>query len=216
MVPVPISVLTGLEATPRTIAAVEVEAPDAQLDDEAWSLVHELRLRGVMETADPQLADVIVHAGYAVQKSTKLVITPAGRAAHAVWARCERESETEAALQRAFERFLTLNVELLQLCSDWQVKRGGGANDHRDAQYDWSVVQRLVALDERAGAVARHAGRAVARLSPYRARLRDARTRVEDGEHDWFTSPRIDSYHTVWMQWHEDLLLTLGREREPQ
>ena len=43
---------------------------------------------------------------------------------------------------------------------------------------------------------------------------RDAREKVEDGEHDWFTSPRIDSYHTVWMQWHEDLLLALGRERE--
>jgi hypothetical protein len=75
-------------------------------------------------------------------------------------------------------------------------------------------VQRLVALDERAGAVARHAGGAVARLASYRQRLRAARTRVEEGEQEWFTSPRIDSYHTVWMQWHEDLLLALGLERD--
>src|SRR5918994_378376 len=40
-----------------------------------------------------------------------------------------------------------------------------------------------------------------------------ARRRVEDGEHDWFTSPRIDSYHTVWMELHEELLVALGRER---
>lgn len=191
-----------------------MEATDAQLSDEAWILVHELRLRGVMVDTDTTLTAEVVARGYATHKGTKLVITPDGRAAHTEWARCKPESEAEASLQRVFDRFLVLNVEVLQLCSDWQVKRGGATNDHRDAEYDWSVIQRLVALDERAGAVARHAGSAVERLTPYRARLRDARRRVEDGEHEWFTSPRIDSYHTVWMQWHEDLLLALGRERE--
>jgi hypothetical protein len=177
-------------------------------------LVHELRIRGVMEAGDAESVDALVSDGYAVRKSTRLVITPEGRAAHTVWARCASPSDAEAGVQRAFDRFLPLNAELLQLCSDWQVKRGGATNDHRDAAYDWSVIQRLVALDERAGAIARHAGSALERLTPYRARLRDARRRVEDGEHEWFTSPRIDSYHTVWMQWHEDLLLALGKERE--
>jgi hypothetical protein len=184
------------------------------LTEEQWLLVHELRLRGVMDAVGGPTADVLVRTGYAVRKSTRLVITPEGRIAHTEWARCTPTSETEAAVERAFERFLPLNGELLRLCSDWQVKRDGSTNDHRDAAYDWSVIQRLVALDERAGAVARHASRALERLTPYRDRLRDARRRVEDGEHEWFTSPRIDSYHTVWMQWHEDLLLALGRERE--
>jgi len=183
------------------------------LTDEQWLLVHELRLRGVMEPGDTHSFEAIVRSGYAVQKSTRLVMTPEGRAAHAQWARCAPASEAETSVQRAFDRFLALNDELLRLCSDWQTKRGGATNDHRDAAYDWSVIERLVALDERAGAVARHAGTALERLSPYRARLRDARRRVEEGEHEWFTSPRIDSYHTVWMQWHEDLLLALGRER---
>jgi hypothetical protein len=186
------------------------------LTDEQWLLVHELRLRGVMEAGDDEGVDVIVQSGYAVRKSTRVVITAEGRTAHTEWARCAPASDSEAALERSFDRFLPLNGELLQLCSDWQVKRSGATNDHRDAAYDWSVIQRLVALDERAGAVARHASRALERLAPYRARLRDARQKVEAGEHDWFTSPRIDSYHTVWMQWHEDLLLALGRERETE
>jgi hypothetical protein len=191
-----------------------VVAEHANLSDTDWEMVHELRLRGVIEAPSGDQFDALITAGFAIRRTTKLAMTPEGRAAHAAWARCEPGSEIEQGVQRAFERFLVLNAELLRLCSDWQVKAGGAPNDHRDAAYDWSVIERLSALDERAGAVARHAGTAVVRLVPYRARLRTARTRVEDGDHEWFTSPRIDSYHTVWMQWHEDLLLTLGRERE--
>ena len=51
------------------------------------------------------------------------------------------------------------------------------------------------------------------RFGGYRPRLRAARERVAEGASDWLTSPRIDSYHTVWMQLHEDLLLALGRDR---
>jgi hypothetical protein len=189
---------------------------EAELTEADWDLVHELRLRGIIEDPDADRVEILLTSGLATLRTTKLVITAEGRLAHTEWARCEPASETEARVQRVFDRFLALNGELVQLCSDWQVKRGGATNDHRDAEYDWSVIQRLVALDERAGAVARHAGEAVTRLAPYRSRLLEARTRVEDGEHEWFTSPRIDSYHTVWMQWHEDLLLTLGLERERQ
>jgi hypothetical protein len=183
------------------------------LADADWELVHELRLRGVIDIPQSERVEILIRAGLATRRSAKLAITAEGRAAHREWARCEPGSEVESAVQRAFDRFLVLNAELLQLCSDWQVKRGGTPNDHRDAEYDWSVIDRLASLDERASAVARHAGAAVTRLAPYRSRLRDARALVEDGQHEWFTSPRIDSYHTVWMQWHEDLLLTLGLER---
>jgi hypothetical protein len=196
------------------LAGAEREPIGHGIAEADWVLVHEVRLRGFVEHPDSDRAQTLVDAGLATLRTTKLVITPAGRVAHAAWARCEPDGEIEDQVGRAFERFIPLNAELLQLCSDWQVTRGGRANDHRDAAYDWSVIQRLTALDERAGAVARHAGKAVPRLAPYRDRLRAARTRVEDGERDWFTSPRIDSYHTVWMQWHEDLLLTLGRDRE--
>jgi hypothetical protein len=187
---------------------------EGELADADWEVVHELRLRGFIENPDTDRVGIVVASGFAALRTTKLVITPEGRAAHAAWARCDPGSEAEEQVRRAFDRFLTLNTELLQLCSDWQVKRGGVANDHGDAAYDWSVIDRLIALDERAGAVARHSGTAIGRLVPYRSRLRLARSRVENGEHEWFTSPRIDSYHTVWMQWHEDLLLALGLERD--
>ena len=34
------------------------------------------------------------------------------------------------------------------------------------------------------------------------------------GEIDWVSGVRIDSYHTVWFELHEDLLRMLGRTRQ--
>jgi hypothetical protein len=127
--------------------------------------------------------------------------------------RLEPGSTEETAAARAYQAFLPLNREALQLCTDWQVRPGGARNDHTDAGYDWSVIARLEALDDRVGPLLRRLGGAVPRFEPYRDRLRAARRRVVDGEHDWLTSPRVDSYHTIWMELHEDLLAALGRER---
>jgi len=128
--------------------------------------------------------------------------------------RLEPGSDEETAAAHAYEAFVPLNREVLQLCTDWQVRPGGALNDHGDATYDWSVIDRLQALDDRTGPVLRRLGDEVTRFGPYRDRLGAARRRVVDGQHDWLTSPRVDSYHTVWMELHEDLLAALGRERE--
>ena len=127
--------------------------------------------------------------------------------------RLEPGSREEAVASRAYEMFGPLNRELLRICTDWQVRSGGAPNEHDDARYDWSVVDRLEALDDRAGPLLRRLGDAVPRFEPYRARLLAARRRVVDGDRDWLTSPRVDSYHTVWMELHEELLAALGRSR---
>ena len=56
-----------------------------------------------------------------------------------------------------YQRFLALNRELIRVCNDWQVRPGGAPNDHSDPTYDWSVVDRLVAIDERVGPILRTA-----------------------------------------------------------
>jgi hypothetical protein len=128
--------------------------------------------------------------------------------------RLEPGSREESECAGVYESFGPLNRELLRVCTDWQVRPGGAPNDHFDAAYDWSVIDRLTAVDERAGPLLRRLGGSVPHFAPYRERLRAARRRVVDGERDWFTSPRVDSYHTVWMELHEDLLAALGLERE--
>lgn len=181
--------------------------------NDATELLHELRLRGMMTDTDGAAAEQLIADGYAVRKGAFLALTPEGRAVHDRAARLAAGSDEEREAEHAYDTFLPLNQELLQICTDWQLRPGGVTNDHTDVKYDWGVIDRCKALDERAGPVIRHLGKSVERFAPYRPRLRDALRKVEEGEHDWLVSPRCDSYHTVWMQLHEDLLLALGIAR---
>jgi hypothetical protein len=186
------------------------------LDEESWLLLHEVRLRGVVELADNPIVQHLVEIGLVARAARGLRVTAEGRDAHTSWARLTPDSDEETAVRRAYERFLPLNRELLRVCSDWQVRPGGVPNDHRDRSYDWSIVDRLRAVDERAAPAINRVGRLHARFGSYRARLRTALALVDEGDVEWLTSPRCDSYHTVWMQLHEDFLLALGADRSSE
>lgn len=183
------------------------------IERDGWLLLHEVRLRGVLEAETGSVGVTLIDAGLVVPAPRGLRVTPEGRVAHAAWARVESGGDVEAAVERAYKRFLVLNPELLRLCTEWQVRPNGAANAHNDPEYDWAIFDRLSSVDDRVGPLVSGVARVVDRFDGYRARLRAARRQVEDGAHDWFTSPRIDSYHTVWMQLHEDLLLAIGKER---
>jgi hypothetical protein len=118
----------------------------------------------------------------------------------------------------AYERFLPVNKELLATCTAWQVldEASGALNDHSDPAYDAEVIARLADLDRTAQPICAELADAFGRFAGYAPRLAGARTRVEQGEHEWFTKPMIDSYHTVWFELHEDLLATLGIERSSE
>ncbi len=181
--------------------------------DEQAVLLHALRLRGPVEAADGPVADALVERGLAVRKRRLLALTSDGREAAAASARLPAGSADEARARLVYVAFLPLNAELLQICTHWQVRPGGAPNDHTDPAYDWALVERLRSLDERVGPSVRRLAAMVTRFEGYRDRLRAALARVEDGGQEWLTSPGCDSYHTVWMQLHEDLLLALGLER---
>jgi hypothetical protein len=182
-----------------TISAV------AGLDDASYLLLHEIRLRGVVEITDESSVALLVERGFVARASRGVRITAEGRAVNAAWARVEAGTEAEAVVQRGYTRFLPLNQELLQVCHDWQLQPG-----------DWSVLDRATALNERIGPIVKRVSTAAPRFEPYRRLLRGALARVSDGANDWLTSPRFDSYHTVWMRLHEDLLLALGAERSSE
>lgn len=126
-------------------------------------------------------------------------------------------SRTSEPLSDCYDRFMQINPRVLRVASDWQVRRDGGleaANDHSDAAYDASVVDRLVELHERAARCIERIAGCFSRYAPYRGRLDGCVARLEAGDHAAFTAPLAESYHTVWFELHQDLLLTLGLERE--
>ena len=123
----------------------------------------------------------------------------------------------DGALTAAYERFEKVNTQLLALFTDWQTVPTGSTrvpNDHEDKDYDNGIIDRLGDLHERAERVVGRCAEAQPRLSRYLERLDSAYDHVLAGEIDWVSGVRIDSYHTVWFELHEDLLRMLGRTRQ--
>jgi len=54
---------------------------------------------------------------------------------------------------------------------------------------------------------------ALPRFSIYRDKLGAALEKAEDGEIAWVSDAKIESYHTLWFELHEDLLRLMRRER---
>jgi hypothetical protein len=174
---------------------------------------------GGEEEAIAGALDAAVEAGRAAGAKGTYMVAPAGRE----WlderypeAFAEFRANPEAS--EAYERFERINRELLGLFTDWQMMPAAGGervpNDHSDADYDAGIVDRLGDQHERAEKVLERFAALEARLGVYATRLDDAYDKVLAGESDWVSGARIDSYHTVWFELHEDLLRMLGRERE--
>jgi hypothetical protein len=143
-------------------------------------------------------------------------LTEAGRAADAQRIADELDAAgARAAVAAAYDGFLLLNPELLDLCTAWQLRSVDGVvtvNDHADPSYDARVLDRLADLDRRAGEICAALSAALPRFGRYRARLADALARARAGELDYLADGTA-SYHIVWFQLHEDLLATLGIPR---
>jgi hypothetical protein len=161
-----------------------------------------------------------VAAGRAVGAKGRFMVAPAGRSwlddrYPEIFAR----QRSDDAATAAYDRFERVNRELLALFTDWQTMPAGGErlpNDHSDADYDRSVIDRLGDLHERAEKVLARLSVLEERLSRYAERLDGAYDKVLAGETDYVSGVRVDSYHTVWFELHEDLLRMLGRTREEQ
>jgi uncharacterized protein YaaQ len=107
----------------------------------------------------------------------------------------------------AYVGFMQLNDRFKQLCTDWQV-RDGRPNDHLDPDYDAQVIERLAALHADAAPVLDRLCNAIDRFAPYRDRLASTCRRVREGDTTMFTGVMCGSYHDVWMELHEDLIVT--------
>jgi hypothetical protein len=144
-------------------------------------------------------------------------LTPDGRTQVLEQVRAELEaSGSRAETEQAYRTFLSVNQELLGVCTDWQLRTVDGrqvTNDHSDPDHDQTVVKRLRSVDDAVQPVCEQLTAVLARFHRYGPRFSMAVAQVEAGEFDWFTKPMMDSYHTVWFELHEDLLATLGIER---
>ena len=198
-------------------------------------MLHGLRLKGFADTPDlgatsgldQSTVDTTLTAlagdGAVLHREGRIsgwALTPAGREQHAAQVALEvKESGARDGVEKAYRRFLEVNNELLSVCTDWQIRTVNGQqtpNDHSDSSYDAAVIERLAAIDSGIQPVCADLAALLERFRRYGPRLAVALDKVRGGEVEWFTKPMIDSYHTVWFELHEDLLVTLGIERHKE
>lgn len=121
-------------------------------------------------------------------------------------------------VQSAYNAFLKLNGQMLRVCTAWQVKDADAQvlNDHTDSAYDAEVIADLAALDDAVQPICETLSEQLERFSIYSPRFSSSLDKTKAGEHEWFTAPLKESYHTVWFELHEDLLATLGIDRSSE
>lgn len=144
--------------------------------------------------------------------------TPAGRAKlEGSYPAAYADVREDQAFTAAADRFEVINKKLLDLLTRWQSVAQAGttvANDHSDEAYDNAILDELGDLHERAETVLSVLAGGVPRLRVYSERLAAAYDKSLGGEHDFVSGVRVDSYHIVWHELHEDLLRILGRTRQ--
>lgn len=221
------------------MSLIEVDPAGAQLSsdvmaaasDPGFLVLHALRLKGFADTSvvaaltrltEDEAAAYLeksASAGHATRREGRIsgwALTAEGRSKHAEQIATELDDTGErAAVEDAYRRFKEINAELLTVCTDWQL-RGGLVNDHGDSDYDAAVIKRLGDVDAAVQPICDDLARALARFESYGPRFASALERVQAGDHEWFARPMIDSYHTVWFELHEDLLVTLGIQRSKE
>jgi hypothetical protein len=198
-----------------------------RLSDPFFRTFHALRLKGfakvdtIAEVADLPPAIVVEHLATLEQREWA-----AFREARQLWqltalGRDEYrlsliedigDADLRESLAESYDAFLAIDEQFKALCSDWQL-RAGQPNDHADEAYDAAVVQRLVDLDAVAAPVVAALGDVLVRLAAYGPRLARTCQRVVKGETTMFTGVMCGSYHDVWMELHEDLILTQSIDR---
>jgi hypothetical protein len=199
---------------------------------QALLVMHALRIKGVAGTEavcrisglGPESvsahAEELTEAGLAVSRTgrfTGWALTAAGRRRYEeLWSQHRRQVEGHEELTGAYDHFVPLNDRFKTVCTAWQVRDLDAQvlNDHEDPDYDAEIIRRLGDIHQALSPIVGRLAGVDSRFGGYHPRFDDSYRRVQAGERDAFTRPMSESYHDVWMELHEDLLLTLNISRE--
>ena len=190
--------------------------------DQVLQVLQVLRIKGratpeTLATAigvEADRRDRAVRAGRGWSRTRRSVIaspTSAGERVDELYA--SERTQAGAVIDDMYETFLPINDEVKQIVTDWQMRDGrrpDGAQRPRDRAHD-DERDRPAARRRRQGGTG--AGVADRGATALRLLLPPAATgarRIRDGDHTMVAAPIKDSYHTVWFELHEDLLLLSG------
>ncbi|CQD19706.1 hypothetical protein BN1232_04645 [Mycobacterium lentiflavum] len=188
------------------------------------AVLQAVRLKGRVSPADlsatlnqdvGDVAERLTASGLLVGTAT-LRISQSGRDRLDALLTQERNGIDEAAITAAYDDFRSVNTDFKAVVTDWQLKGGpaGEPNAHDDVEYDAAVLARLDGVHARVLPIIEAVAAQLPRLKAYSVKLVAALDKVKSGDIAWLTRPLVDSYHTVWFEWHEELIGAAGLSRE--
>jgi pyruvate,orthophosphate dikinase len=127
----------------------------------------------------------------------------------------DRGAWGEAEAGAALDAFVDLDHRVKATVTAWQLRDEAGqvVNDHTDPAYDRSVLDRLAAVHADALTWLAPLEPVCRALGAYGVRLGRALENALAGDGRHVASPRVDSYHSVWFELHEELIRLAGRTR---
>jgi hypothetical protein len=186
-----------------------------------------LRIKGtcaadvIRDAVGSECADVIaglVEQGLIEPTKRGFKLTEAGRqSADEVFA-AERKVLGPESVDELYDSFCTINVEVKQVITDWQLKSSEPpvVNDHADKAYDEGVLARLDGTRRKFSELLDGSGDTGKRFAQYSLRLARAMAEIQSGDPSFVASPARDSFHTAWFELHEDLIHLAGRRRSDE
>jgi phosphoenolpyruvate-protein kinase (PTS system EI component) len=215
-----------LESAPSSAGEHAGDMPDDVPDDvhdtqpldvDEALVLHTLRVRGFVtpdgfrESLGSHPAEILaelVAAGEVrhIEKRDMYGLLPPGKERQETLIDSYAGPDVQAGLKAHYDRFLELNEVFKQLCTEWQV-RGDTQNDHTDAAYDAERIAQLAQLCTDARPTIEGFASALPRMSRYLPRLDASAAQVAAGNTKLFTGVMCGSFHDVWMEMHEDLIV---------
>jgi phosphoenolpyruvate-protein kinase (PTS system EI component) len=213
-----------LDAEPAAETEQAGDMNEAQpLDVDEALVLHTLRVRGFV-TPDgfreslgshpAEILDELVAAGEVrhIEKRDMYGLQPSGKERQEALIDSYAGPDVQAGLRAHYDRFLELNDVFKQLCTEWQV-RNGAQNDHTDTAYDAERIARLAQLRDDSSPTIEGFASALPRMARYSQRLDESAAKLAAGDSKKFTGVMCGSFHDVWMEMHEDLIVLLRINR---
>ena len=155
------------------------------------------------EVAHERLA-AAVEKGWAMSVDGRYLVVPEGTAAvHEFYTKLYGRLRVDPAIEAWYDRFETLNDQFIKAVSDWQKNE----EDEKAKVKILKIVERLIKA-------MRDIVPIIPRYENYVRRFTQGAGRVDRGERDYVCGPSINSVHTIWFEFHEDILSVLGRPRD--
>jgi pyruvate,orthophosphate dikinase len=205
------------EAAPSTGGAIDPDRVVRAIAIKGFALPEAVAdaVLAASEDVSP-VVDRLVAGGLVDAAAGAFRLTDAGRSRADELLVAERDRWGLDAATAALDAFLDIDQRVKETVTAWQLRDEGTPNDHTDAEYDASVLDRLAAVHADAATWLATLTAGCPRLADYGARLTRALDASKAGDGRYVASPRVDSYHGAWFELHEDLIQLAGRNREDE